>query len=66
MQLEEAFEITYHSSNQNRRISWTLSWVLSRKCKVNVILKDTTGIIVGSDVSDKELYVLALDLKRER
>jgi hypothetical protein len=33
--------------------SWTVPNVSSSKCKVKVILKDASGITVGSDVSDK-------------
>jgi hypothetical protein len=33
--------------------SWTVPNVSSTKCKVKVILKDASGITVGSDVSDK-------------
>jgi hypothetical protein len=66
MSPERHLEINYCSSKQHRMISWMLHWVSSTKCKVSVVLKDASGIIVGSDVSDKALYDSAIIVKHSR
>jgi hypothetical protein len=44
--------ITTRNSNTGS-YPWTVPYVTSTKCKVKVILKDASGVTVGSDVGDK-------------